>query len=204
MGRLRSTARLGDWEEWSGASAWQPGCALGSQETLGQTDGQERGANHKHPRAAWPVVNDLIRGHELGQVGCCWHQVCKTVAGLKRAPENSVKIHAFQVLCVSHSVVSNSVQPHGLYPIRLLHPWNSPGKNTGVGSHFLLQGIFPTQGSNSGLLYCRQILYWLGCEGRLQDLSWGHINFLSSTVDNAKEKMRTPRFNKQWKYHFFK
>ena len=38
-------------------------------------------------------------------------------------------------------------------------PWNSPGQNTGVGSLSLLQGIFPTQESNSGLLYCRQILY---------------------------------------------
>ena len=36
-------------------------------------------------------------------------------------------------------VVSNSVQPHGLQPTRLLHPWDSPGKNTGVGCHFLLQ-----------------------------------------------------------------
>ena len=42
---------------------------------------------------------------------------------------------------------------------RLLCPWNSPGKNTGVGCHFLLQGIFPTWGWNLGLLLCRQILY---------------------------------------------
>ena len=40
-------------------------------------------------------------------------------------------------------------------------PWNSPGKNTGVGSHSHLQGILPTQGSNPGLLHCRQILYHL-------------------------------------------
>ena len=40
-----------------------------------------------------------------------------------------------------------------------LCPWDSLGKNTGVGCHFLLQGIFPTQGSNLGLLHCRQILY---------------------------------------------
>ena len=40
-------------------------------------------------------------------------------------------------------------------------PWNSPGQNTGVGSHSLLQGIFPTQGSNPGLLHCRWILYQL-------------------------------------------
>ena len=42
---------------------------------------------------------------------------------------------------------------------RLPRPWDSPGKNTGVGCHFLLQGIFPTQGSNPGLLHCRQTLY---------------------------------------------
>ena len=46
-------------------------------------------------------------------------------------------------------------------PARLLCLWDSPGKNTRVGSHSLLQGIFLTQGSNTGLLYCRQILYQL-------------------------------------------
>ena len=54
---------------------------------------------------------------------------------------------------VSHSVVSNSVWPHVLKPARLLCPWNFPGKNTGVGCHALLQGIFPTQGLNLGLLH---------------------------------------------------
>ena len=43
---------------------------------------------------------------------------------------------------------------------------DSPGKNTGVGCHFLLQGIFPTQGWNLGLLHCRQTLYWLSYKGR--------------------------------------
>ena len=38
-------------------------------------------------------------------------------------------------------------------------PWDSPGKDTGVGCHFLLQGIFPTQELNPGLLHCRQILH---------------------------------------------
>ena len=55
----------------------------------------------------------------------------------------------------------NSFQPHGLYPTRLFHPWDFPGKSTGVGCYFLLQGIFPTQGSNLGLLHCRQTLYHL-------------------------------------------
>ena len=54
--------------------------------------------------------------------------------------------------CFSHSVVSDSVRPHGLWPARLLCPWDSPGKNTGVGGHGLLQGVFPTQGSNLCLL----------------------------------------------------
>ena len=44
-------------------------------------------------------------------------------------------------------------------------PWNSPGKNTGVHSLSLLQGIFPTQGSNPGLPHCRRILYQLSCQG---------------------------------------
>ena len=60
----------------------------------------------------------------------------------------------------SHSVVSNSLRSHGLYS-----PWNSPGQNTGVGSLSLLQGIFPTQGSNPGLPRCRQILYQLSYQG---------------------------------------
>ena len=59
----------------------------------------------------------------------------------------------------------NSLRPHGLQPTRLLYPWDFPGKDTGVGCHFLLQGIFPTQGSNPGLLHCRQILYWLSYKG---------------------------------------
>ena len=59
---------------------------------------------------------------------------------------------------VSRSVVSNSLHPCELYPTRLLCPRNSPGKNTGVGCHVLLQGIFPTQGLNPSLLRCRQTL----------------------------------------------
>ena len=54
-------------------------------------------------------------------------------------------------------VMSDSLRPHQLQPTRLLCPWDSPGENTGVGYHFLLQGIFLTQGSNSNLL-C--LLHW--------------------------------------------
>ena len=48
---------------------------------------------------------------------------------------------------------------------RLYSPWNSPGQNTGLGSPSLLQGIFPTQGSNPGLPHCRRILYKLSHKG---------------------------------------
>ena len=51
---------------------------------------------------------------------------------------------------VSCSVVSDSLQPQGLWPTRLLCPWNSPGKNTGVGSHFLSTGDLPDPGLKLG------------------------------------------------------
>ena len=52
---------------------------------------------------------------------------------------------------LGHSVASDSLQPHELQPSRLLGSWNFPGKYTGVGCHFLLQGIFLTQRLNPGL-----------------------------------------------------
>ena len=74
------------------------------------------------------------------------------------SPENSLEIIQ-QIESESCLVMSDSLWPHGLY-----HPWNSPGQNTGVGSLFLFQGIFPIQELNQGLLHCRHILcqltYW--------------------------------------------
>ena len=74
------------------------------------------------------------------------------------------------VCMLSSSVVSNSLRPHRLQPTRLLCPWDFPGKNTEVGCHFLLQGIFPTQGSNPCLLHWQVAsipLRHLGSPGRL-------------------------------------
>ena len=56
-----------------------------------------------------------------------------------------------------------TLQPLG--PVRLLCPRNYPGKNIGLDTHSLLQGIFPTQGLNLGLLHCRQFLYHLSHQG---------------------------------------
>ena len=76
--------------------------------------------------------------------------------------KNKVK---HQTIKWSRSVMSNSLWPHGLRPTTLLHPWDFPGKNTRVGCHFLLQRIFPTQGSNLSLPHCRQSLYCLSHQG---------------------------------------
>ena len=69
-------------------------------------------------------------------------------------------------ICISYPIVlvlvtlsCSTLWNHGLQHARLLCSWNSPGNNTGLGCHSLFQGIFLTQGSNWGLLYCRQILY---------------------------------------------
>ena len=74
----------------------------------------------------------------------------------------------FMFFCV------DSLRPHELYG-----PWNSLGQNTGVGSCSLLQGIFPTQGLNSGLMHCRQILYQLSHKGSPRILEWVAYPFSS-------------------------
>ena len=69
--------------------------------------------------------------------------------------------------------MSDSLRPCGLSS-----PWTSPGKNTGVGSHSRLQGIFPIQGSNSGLPHCRRILYqWVTRENVNKSLKKNLSNF---------------------------
>ena len=86
------------------------------------------------------------------------------------------------LLVKSYLVVSNSVQPQGLYS-----PSNSPGHNTGMGSHSLLQGTFPTKGSNPGLPHYRQILYQLSHEGSPRVLEWVAYPF-SSRSSQARNR----------------
>ena len=79
-----------------------------------------------------------------------------------------------QLCCavLRRSVMLDSLQPHGLKPASLFCLWSSLGKNTGVGSHSLLLGIFSPQGSNPGLPYHRQILYRLNHQGSPRILEW--------------------------------
>ena len=96
-----------------------------------------------------------------------------------------IKIRKLILILTVHacSVVSDSLQT--LQTIQVIdytqttygivytqNSWNSPGQNTGVGRRCLLQGIFPTQGSNPSLLHCRQILYQLSQQGSPRILKW--------------------------------
>ena len=107
--------------------------------------------------------------------------------------------------CLVISVVSDSMWPHVLQPVRLLCPWDSLGKSTEVDCHALLQGIFPTQGSNLGLLHCRWILYrWATRKAPRSEcnssnvkhtnlMSWTSICFLLQNPRPASRKqMPTP------------
>ena len=96
------------------------------------------------------------REHTSSIVG---DKTCLTPQG-SILPQRSSCITASPSVSESCSVMSDSLQPRGLYS-----PWNSPCQNTGVGSLSLLQVIFPTQGLNPGLPHCRRILYQLSHEG---------------------------------------
>ena len=83
---------------------------------------------------------------------------------------------------VKVALVSGSLRPHGLYS-----PWNSPGQNTGVGSLSLLQGIFPIQGWNPGLLHCRHSVYQLNHKGSPQWLYLVGNPPTNSTLRSAED-----------------
>ena len=76
---------------------------------------------------------------------------------------------------------------------QFLHSWNFPGKSTGVGCHFLLQGIFLTQGSNPGLLHYRQVLYHLSHQGRAY-LNEPHFILIYKETEALKDSMTHRRF----------
>ena len=78
----------------------------------------------------------------------------------KEAKMNREELACWDMWSESHSVISDSLQPHGLYS-----PWNSPGQNIGVCSLSFLQGIFPTQWLRPGLLHCRWNIYQLSHKG---------------------------------------
>ena len=108
--------------------------------------------SHSSVQDKWGFVLWVLRASH--KRGVCLHQTNK------QKSLRMFKVSSFSALSEaaseSRSVVSDSLRPHGLYS-----PWNSLGQNTGVGSHSLPQGIFPTQESNPGLPHCRRTVYRL-------------------------------------------
>ena len=102
--------------------------------------------------------------------------ICYSIASVLCFIYFGMRHVGYSSLKVSCSVMSDSVPPHGLYS-----PWNSPGQNTGGGSHSLLQGIFPVQGLNPGLPHCRQILYQLSHKRSPRILEWVAYPFSSGS-----------------------
>ena len=80
----------------------------------------------------------------------------------------------------SRSAVSDSLQPHAAFQALLSREF--PSKNTGVGCHFLLQGVFPAQGSNPGSPLCKQILYCLSHQGSSQE---SYISFRAAIFEST-------------------
>ena len=93
----------------------------------------------------------------------------------------------------SCSVMSDSLWSHSLYPTRLLHPWNFPGKSTGVGCHFLLQGIFLAWGTNPGIPHCRQMLYHLSHQGS-PEAKWKQRPAVAVTGDGSQVRSCTEQY----------
>ena len=93
--------------------------------------------------------------------------------------------HTREHVCTDASVVFNSLLPHELQPTRFLCPWDSPGKNTGVGCHFFLQGIFPTQESKLHLLH---LLNWQGDYLRTAKLKTQIWEGCGRAINNKTEK----------------
>ena len=89
--------------------------------------------------------------------------------------------------------MSDSLWPHGLQPARLLCPWNSPGKNTGVGCHALFQRIFPTQGSNLCFSF---LLHWQVGSLPLDHLGSSRIKYQGNSTFFLEAKMfKLRKFN---------
>ena len=108
---------------------------------------------------------------------------------------------SFCYAVLSHSVPSNSLRPHGLQPARILCPWDSPGKNTGVGCQFHLQGIFPTQGSNPGFLHCRLILLTTKPPGKSKNTGVSSLSLLWGPCwprNRTRDSCMVGRFFTSW------
>ena len=116
------------------------------------------------------LTDFLFLGSKITADGDYSHEIKRCLLLGTKAMTNLVKV-----------AVVNSLRPSGLSS-----PWNSSGRNTGVGSLSLLQGIFPTQGLNPGLPYCRRILYQLTHKRSPTILEWVAYSFFRGSSQPRK------------------
>ena len=114
----------------------------------------------------------------LGRSPGEWKGYSLQYSGLENSMDSTVLLLLLLLSCFSHVRIC-------VISVRFPHPWDSPGKNTGVDSLSILQGIFPTQGSNPGFLHCRWILYQLSHQGSPKILVWVAYH-LSSTSSQSR------------------
>ena len=107
---------------------------------------------------------------------------------------------------VSHLVVvlCDTLWPHWLTALQAPLPMEFTGKSTGVGSHFLLQGLFPTQGSNPSTPHCRQVLYFLSRQGSPNRSVCPHKNAYGSIVRKSQKMETAHPMGILWREGFWK
>ena len=114
--------------------------------------------SHQDPLNGSECISQISSLSSLWLSYLCHYWSCATAPWLLLPLLTQSQCNTLHCVCARVcSVVADFLWPHGLWPARLLCPCDSPSKNTGVGCHFLLQGIFSTQGSNLHLL---RLLHW--------------------------------------------
>ena len=162
-----------------------------------------RKEERKGSRGFWRKVSYLLTLQRAGPYSDLSLRVLFNQPGSSKATASQQHYHIIQWLltfkltkssqishihvCESHSVMSDSLRPHGLYS-----PWNSPGQNTGVGGLSLLQGIFPNHGLNPGLPHCRQILYQLSHKGSPSHIHSCDFNTSIESLQGMKRDIMKP------------
>ena len=145
----RSRAREPGGRRGAGRASSGRGAGLGRRGKPG--DGRGRGCPRQEPAElrTWRCLSQRLSGGPHMLSWSFMELVFRVKPAIQpRFDRIRMCINAWAVLRSVTLVVSDPVRPHGLWPAWLLCPWDSPGKNTGVGWHALLQGIFPTQGSD--------------------------------------------------------
>ena len=122
-------------------------------------------------------MRECLKPQDSKQEECLTYKINNSLFGTRTETQGGEGAWKWKWKWFSHVwLFVTPLWPHGLHS-----PWNSPGQNTEVWSYSLLQGIFPNQGSNPGLLHCRWILYQLSHQGNPRILQWVAYPFSSGS-----------------------